>query len=229
MSQPPDQIQPPPDQGATPPEGYGQQPGYGQQGYGQQPGHGQPAYGQQPGYGQPGYDQRGYTQSEPGTAPPPGSAPPGYAPMAPVAYAAAAPPIPAGMWFDQASGLVLPNGTTLASPGRRIGAFFLAIPLSIITLGIGYLIWGLIVWGNGQTPALQVLGMRCWRPEEGRVAGFWWMALREVVGRIVDGILSIITELVSFFFMLSRPDRKTLHDLIAGTVVLRDQDNVLRG
>jgi uncharacterized RDD family membrane protein YckC len=210
VNQPPDQIQPPPDQGATPPEGYGQQPGYGQ-----------------PGYGQPGSDQRGYAQPQPGSAPPPGYAP--MAPMAPVAYAAAAPPIPAGMWFDQASGLVLPNGTALASPGRRIGAFFLAIPLSIITLGIGYLIWGLIVWGNGQTPALQVLGMRCWRPEEGRVAGFWWMALREIVGRIVDGILSIITELVSFFFMLSRPDRKTLHDLIAGTVVLHDPDNVLRG
>lgn len=208
MNQPPDQIQPPPDQGATPPEGYGQQPG-----------HAQP-----PGYGQQDYDQRSQTQPQPGYAPPPG-----YAPMAPVAYAAAAPPIPAGMWFDQASGLALPNGTALASPGRRIGAFFLAIPLSIITLGIGYLIWGLIVWGNGQTPALQVLGMRCWRPEEGRVAGFWWMALREIVGRIVDGILSIITELVSFFFMLSRPDRKTLHDLIAGTVVLHDPDNTLRG
>ena len=29
-----------------------------------------------------------------------------------------------------------------------------AIPLAIVTLGIGYVIWGLIVWGNGQTPAL---------------------------------------------------------------------------
>jgi uncharacterized RDD family membrane protein YckC len=139
------------------------------------------------------------------------------------------PILPPGTYLDQATGLVLPNGTVLASPGRRIGAFFLAIPLSIVTLGIGYLIWGLIVWGNGQTPALQVLGMRCWRPEEARVATFWWMALREIVGRILDGILSIITELVSFFFMLSRPDRRTLHDLIAGTVVLHDPDNVLRG
>ena len=181
MNQPPDNILPPPAQGAPPPEGYGQ-PGYGQQ---QQPG----AY---------------------------------------VAVAPAMAAIPAGMYLDQESGLVLPNGTALASPGRRIGAFFLAIPLSIITLGIGYLIWGLIVWGNGQTPALQVLGMRCWRPEEGRVATFWWMALREIVGRLIDGILSVITELVSFIFMLSRPDRRTLHDLIAGTVVLHDPDNVLR-
>jgi hypothetical protein len=68
--------------------------------------------------------------------------------------------VPAGMYFDADSGLVLPDGVQLASIGRRIGAFFLAIPLSIVTLGIGYAVWGLIVWGRGQTPALQVLGMR---------------------------------------------------------------------
>src|SRR5580693_6040306 len=66
--------------------------------------------------------------------------------------------VPQGMYFDQLSGLILPDGTQLASVGRRIGAFFLAIPLIIVTLGIGYIIWGVIVWGNGQTPALQVLG-----------------------------------------------------------------------
>src|SRR3984957_6853110 len=209
MTQPPDNILPPPAQGAPPPEGYGQ-PGYDQQ----------PGYGQQPGYAQPGYGQQ-----QPGYIPPPQ----GYVPPAPGAYVAvpsAMAAIPSGMYLDQESGLALPNGTVLASSGRRIGAFFLAIPLSIITLGIGYLIWGLIVWGNGQTPALQVLGMRCWRPEDRRVATFWWMALREVVGRLIDGILWVITELVSFIFMLSRPDRRTLHDLIAGTVVLHDPDNV---
>jgi uncharacterized RDD family membrane protein YckC len=131
------------------------------------------------------------------------------------------------MYFDQTSGLLLPQGVELASPGRRIGAYFLAIPLAIVTLGIGYLIWGLIVWANGQTPALQVLGMRCWRPEEGRIAGFWWMALREIIGRFIDGILSFITLLVSLIFMLTRPDRRTLHDLIAGTVVLYDPNKVL--
>ena len=136
-------------------------------------------------------------------------------------------PVPAGMYLDQESGLMLPQGTQLANPGRRIGAFFLAIPLWIITLGIGYIIWGLIAWTNGQTPALQVLGMRAWRPEDNRVAGFWWMALRETIGRIADSILGIITELISFIFMLTRSDRKCLHDLVAGTVVLRDPDKVL--
>ena len=135
--------------------------------------------------------------------------------------------VPPGMYFDQASGLILPQGVQLASSGRRIGAWFLAIPLAIITLGIGYAIWGLIVWANGQTPALQVLGMRCWRPEDGRVPGWWWMALREIVGRLVEGILSIITLLISFILMLTRPDRRCLHDLIAGTVVLYDPNKVL--
>jgi uncharacterized RDD family membrane protein YckC len=136
-------------------------------------------------------------------------------------------PVPAGMYLDQESGLMLPQGTELASPGRRIGAYFLSIPLAIITLGIGYVIWALIVWANGQTPALQVLGMRCWRPEDNKVAGFWWMALREIVGVFLESILSIITELISLILMLTRPDRKTIHDLVAGTVVLRDPNKVL--
>ena len=203
------QQQPPPKQGQ---QQYGQQQ-YGQQQYGQQP----PPYGQQQPHGQQQYGQQ----------PPPGFP---QAPPVPAGYGYGQPggqPVPAGMYLDQQSGLMLPQGTVLANPGRRIGAFFLTIPLVIITLGIGYVVWGLIVWGNGQTPALQVLGMRCFRPEDNRVPGFWWMALRETVGRICDGILSIITELTSFIFMLTRHDRKTLHDLVAGTVVLHDPNKVL--
>jgi hypothetical protein len=45
--------------------------------------------------------------------------------------------VPPGLYFDPVSGLNLPQGTQLASAGRRIGAFFLAIPLAIVTLGIG--------------------------------------------------------------------------------------------
>jgi uncharacterized RDD family membrane protein YckC len=132
------------------------------------------------------------------------------------------------MYFDPVSGLTLPQGVALASVGRRIGAWFLAIPLVIVTLGIGYVVWGLIAWGRGQSPALQVLGMRCWRPDDHRPAGFWWMALRDVVGRIADGILWFISELVSFVFFVSRNDHRALHDLVAGTVVLHDPNGVLK-
>lgn len=136
---------------------------------------------------------------------------------------------PPGLRYDPASQLLIPDGTELASVGRRIGAFFLAIPLAIVTLGIGYIIWGLIVWGRGQTPALQVLGMRAWRPETQKTASFGWMALREIVGRILDGILSIITELISFIMMVTGKERKTLHDLVAGTIVLYDPNKTLAG
>jgi uncharacterized RDD family membrane protein YckC len=227
---PPDQRynQPPPDQGygqPQPGQGYGQpQPGqdYGQ-GYGQpQPG---PGYGQ--GYGQPqpgqGYGQPGeaYGQVPPGsglTAAP--AVAPGYGqyPMAAV---------PQGMHVDQASGLLIPDGTELASVGRRIGAYFLALPLMIVTLGIGYIIWGLIAWGNGQTPALQVLGMRVWRPENNQVASFWQMALRDVVGRLVDVVLGAITEITSFVLFATGRERKSLHDHIAGTIVLYDPNKTL--
>ena len=61
------------------------------------------------------------------------------------------------------NGLYIPPGTELASHGRRIGAWFLAIPLFIVTLGIGYIVWGLILWTEGTSPALKVLGMRVWR------------------------------------------------------------------
>ena len=207
-------IQPPPGQGYNPPppgQGFDPPPPQGQ-------GYNAPPPGQ--GYGQP---NQGYGQAPP----PPGftAAPPVPAGYGYGQYPAAA--VPQGMYVDQMSGLLLPEGTELASVGRRIGAYFLAIPLVIVTLGIGYIIWGLIVWGNGQTPALQVLGMRCWRPETNRVAGFWYMALREIVGRIVDGILSIITLITSFVLMVAGKERKALHDYIAGTVVLHDPNKVL--
>ena len=204
-------IQPPPGQGYDPPppnQGFSQPPPPGQ-------GYNAPPPGQR--YGRP--DQ----------APPPQA---GFAPAPPVPagygygqYPAVV--VPQGMYVDQMSGLLLPNGTELASVGRRIGAYFLAIPLWIVTLGIGYIIWGLIAWGNGQTPALQVLGMRCWRPETNRVAGFWYMALREIPGRIIDGLLSFITLITSFVLMVTGRERKALHDWIAGTVVLHDPNKTL--
>jgi uncharacterized RDD family membrane protein YckC len=207
--------QPPPGQGYNPPPGQGYPPPG--QGY-PPPGQGYPPPGQ--GYGQP---NQGYGQAQPNagfTPAPPVPAGYGYGQSPAVA-------VPQGMYFDQLSGLALPEGTQLASVGRRIGAYFLALPLCIVTLGIGYIIWGLIAWGNGQTPALQVLGMRVWRPETNQVAGFWHMALREIVGRIVDGILSLITEITSFVLFVTGKEHKALHDYVAGTVVLHDPNKVL--
>jgi uncharacterized RDD family membrane protein YckC len=135
--------------------------------------------------------------------------------------------VPPGMYFDPTSGLTLPQGTALASVGRRIGAYFLSIPLFIVTLGIGYVIWGLVLWGQGTSPALKVLGMRVWRPADNRPASWGIMALREIIGRIVDGILSFVTELTSFILFVATKEHRSLHDLVAGTVVLHDPNKVI--
>jgi uncharacterized RDD family membrane protein YckC len=184
---------------------------------------------QQPSYPPPPPGGQGYPPPQGGQAYPPAPGAPAYPPAgSPVyGYGQGAGGVPPGMFFDPQSGLVLPAGTQLAPVGRRIGAWFLAIPLAVVTLGIGYLIWGLIVWGRGQTPALQVLGMRVWRPETQRNASWGYMALREIIGRFVEGILSIITLLISFILMLTGKERKTIHDMIAGTVVLHDPNKAL--
>jgi uncharacterized RDD family membrane protein YckC len=130
------------------------------------------------------------------------------------------------MFFDPASGLTLPNGTQLASVGRRIGAYFLSILLVVVTLVIGYLIWGLIAWGRGTSPALSVLKMKVWRPAENRKASWGIMALRDIIGGIVESIFGI-TSLISFILFASGKEHKTLHDMVASTVVLYDPNNVL--
>jgi uncharacterized RDD family membrane protein YckC len=67
--------------------------------------------------------------------------------------------------------------------------------------------------------------MRCLKNDTHQKAGFGTMALREIIGRLVESLF--ITAIISFVFMLTRPDRMTLHDLIAGTVVVHDPGKVL--
>jgi hypothetical protein len=133
---------------------------------------------------------------------------------------------PQGMYYEPNSGLILPEGVQLAGVGRRIGAYFLSLVLVVVTLGIGYIIWGLIAWGKGRSPALQVLGMRCWKPADSRVAGWGTMALRDIVGGIAQGILSFITGIASFVLFLSGKQHKSIPDLVASTVVVYDPNKV---
>ena len=53
------------------------------------------------------------------------------------------------------------------------------------------------------------------------------MALREIPGRLIDGLLSFITEITSFVLFVAGKEHKALHDSIAGTVVLHDPSKVL--
>ena len=53
------------------------------------------------------------------------------------------------------------------------------------------------------------------------------MELREVIGGLADNILNRVTPLTSFALMVLTRDREPLHDMNAGTMVLRDPGRVL--
>ena len=138
-------------------------------------------------------------------------------------------PVPPGFYYDQLSGLVLPDGTQVASVGRRIGSYFLAPLLAIVTLGIGYLIWGAITWSKGQTPTQSLLGMQTWKPQTRAVTSWGEQFVREL-SRLVYAIPLIgwIIAIVSFFQFVSGREHRTLHDSMGGTVVLYDPNKVLQ-
>jgi uncharacterized RDD family membrane protein YckC len=126
------------------------------------------------------------------------------------------------MYFDPASGVVLPEGVRPASLGRLIAAACLAVLLFAVTLGVGYITWGVVIWGQGQTPAQRLLQMRCWLPEAGRVASREDMAVRQVLGLAFAGQL-----LIGVWLLLFSRAHRSVGDYLAGTVVVHDPDRVL--
>jgi uncharacterized RDD family membrane protein YckC len=161
--------------------------------------------------------------------------PPQYEQGNPQAMVASAPgygmpgmemPVPPGMYQDQNSGLILPNGTALAPVGRRIGACLLGVLLTIVTLEIGYLIWGAITCSNGQTPVQKMLGLQTWKPLERVNAPRGTMFLRGLIW-FLAGVIPL-GHLVSFILFLAGKQHRTLHDLVSSTVILHDPNKVLQ-
>jgi uncharacterized RDD family membrane protein YckC len=50
---------------------------------------------------------------------------------------------------------------------------------SVITVFLGYIIWALVVWGQGQTPSKQILKMRVYSIDTGKPATWGHMAVRQ--------------------------------------------------
>jgi uncharacterized RDD family membrane protein YckC len=112
-------------------------------------------------------------------------------------------------------------GAPLVSNGKRFGAWLLEILLQIVTLVIGWIIWSLIVWRNGQTPAKSLLNMRCMTADTREIATWGRMALREIVGKWLLGTLTGgITTVISAFMILFSESRQGIWDHIANTVVV---------
>lgn len=66
-----------------------------------------------------------------------------------------------------------------ASAGHRIGAFAVDAGLYIVTLGIGWFIWSMVLWNQGQTPAKKLLKLRVLDETTGRPARWGHMLIRQ--------------------------------------------------
>ena len=62
---------------------------------------------------------------------------------------------------------------------HRLGGKAVDLALYFVTFGIGWLIWSLIVWGQGQTPGKQLLKMRVYDKTTGKPIKWGHMAIRE--------------------------------------------------
>ena len=68
----------------------------------------------------------------------------------------------------------------LATPQHRLGGYAVNSALAFVTLGIGWFVWSLIVWGRGQTPGHQILKMRVYSAKSNEPATWGKMFKRMV-------------------------------------------------
>lgn len=123
----------------------------------------------------------------------------------------------------------MPLGVKLASPGKRLGGYIVSDILGIVTLGIGWLIWDIVLnsKGSGQSPGKQLLKMRVIDVGTGRPAPFGKMFLRGLVKQIcfsVGGSVGIGI-LVALYLLIDK-DNQELWDKAGTTVVIDDPNNM---
>lgn len=126
---------------------------------------------------------------------------------------------------DQVEGL--PAGVHLSSPARRFGGYLLEAVLSTVTLGIGWLIWAFVVFGRGQTPAKQMLGMRVVTLRTGEKATWGRMFVRELIAKPLVAMLSLVTLGIANFWLVWDGRNQELWDKVVATIVVNDRDKQL--
>ena len=117
------------------------------------------------------------------------------------------------------------SAAELASPGARLGSYLLEALLAIFTLGIGWLIWSFVIWGQGTTPGHKILKQYIVNEKTGKDFTWGQMFVREF---LIKGLLVPLLSAFSFgivylvdSLMVTRDDRKTLHDRICGSIVVQ--------
>ena len=108
----------------------------------------------QPAYGQPAYGQ-------------PVSSQPAYGQ-----------PVSSQPAYGQPGGYSPPN---LASPWIRLAACLLNGVLFIVTLGIGYMVWAMVLWAQATNPAKKMLGLKVIHADTGVPVNWNHMAIRSAL------------------------------------------------
>lgn len=123
----------------------------------------------------------------------------------------------------------LPQSVTLSSAARRLGAHALDAVLIVVTLVLGWIVWSVIVWGRGQTPGKQLLGVRVLSRETLTSARRARMFTREVPCKWIIGFVAGVTIIgfVAYFWLLWDDERQELWDKMVDTIVVHDPENAL--
>lgn len=109
-------------------------------------------------------------------------------------------------------------GTNLeaANPFLRVVAYLLESVLAVLTLGIGYLIWLVIVMAQGQTPGKQLMGLRVVRADG--TPATWGLMFGRGFCKLITGWFPLV--IISFIMMLSDSDHRAIHDRMVSTIVI---------
>ncbi|CAN2243612.1 RDD [actinobacterium SCGC AAA044-D11] len=137
-----------------------------------------------------------------------------------------------------------------ATVQHRLGGKAVDLAMYTVTFGIGWLIWSLVIWGQGQTPGKQILKLRVYDKTTRRPAKWGHMAIREFllplsatlvilpfvgvasaltptsnIMHLTIGVLylaGILVQLVDAFWILKADQRNRLVDVFAKTDVLNE-------
>jgi uncharacterized RDD family membrane protein YckC len=140
-----------------------------------------------------------------------------------------------------------------ATVQHRLGGKAVDLAMYTVTFGIGWLIWSLIVWGQGQTPGKQILKMRVYDKSTCKPAKWGQVAIREFLLPLSIGVAifpfvvffaattpdqnlqilsigfvymaGIAVQLVDAFWILKGTERNRLVDKFAKTDVLNEAPN----
>ena len=132
---------------------------------------------------------------------------------------------------------------------HRLGGKAVDLALNFVTFGIGWFIWSMVVWGQGQTPGKQLLKMRVYDKTTNKQVKWGHMAIREFLLPMSFGLVLfpvalvfslipnariyytgivflylgfLVTGLVDAFWIFKGEKRNRLVDVFAKTDVLNE-------